>query len=183
MAEVKSISKTAARPKSPSGAQSKTHSEIVIDESSGNGHATKVRSTKLTDLLLSLSRQIATFTDLPSALRHVVEIASREVQADRASLFLNDPATNELYTQFAQGNLTDEIRIMNDSGVSGTVFQSGEPLIIHDPYSDPRFNHRIDQHTGYKTKDIHLRSGQNGTRSNHRRFTGFEQASWRVQSR
>jgi adenylate cyclase len=154
MAEVKSMSKTAARPESPSGARSKAHSERVIDESSENGHATKERGTKLTDLLLLLSRQIATFTDLPSALRNIVEIASREVQADRASLFLNDPMTNELYTQFAQGNLTEEIRIMNDTGVSGAVFHSGEPLIIHDPYSDPRFNHRIDKHTGYKTKDI-----------------------------
>ena len=154
MAEVKSKSKTAGRPESPSRARSKAQSEIVIEESSENGHATKERGTKLTDLLLALSRQIATFTDLPSALRHIVEIASREVQADRASLFLNDPMTNELYTQFAQGDLTEEIRIMNDTGVSGAVFHSGEPLIIHDPYSDPRFNHRIDKHTGYKTKDI-----------------------------
>jgi adenylate cyclase len=142
MAEVKITSKTAAHP------------ESVNDKSSENADAIKERSTELTDILLSLSRQIATFTDLSSALRHVVEIASREVQADRASLFLNDPITNELYTQFAQGDLTEEIRIMNDTGVSGAVFQSGEPLIIHDPYSDPRFNQRIDKHTGYKTEDI-----------------------------
>ena len=150
MAEVKSTRRTAARSK----ARSKDRTETAVDVTSVDGHSTEMRSSKLTHLLLSLSKKIATFTDLPTALRYIVEVAAREVQADRASLFLNDPVTNELYTQFAQGDLTDEIRIMNDSGVSGAVFQSGESLIIHDPYSDPRFNHRIDEHTGYKTKDI-----------------------------
>ena len=154
MTGVKSTSKTAARPKERSRVHSKDRSETAFDVNSVDGHSTEMRSAKLTHLLLSLSKKIATFTDLPSALRYIVEVSAREVQADRASLFLNDPETNELYTQFAQGDLTDEIRIMNDSGVSGAVFQSGEPLIIHDPYSDSRFNHRIDQHTGYKTKDI-----------------------------
>ncbi len=154
MTGVKSTSKTAARPKERSRVRSKDRSETAFDVNSVNGHSTEMRGAKLTHLLLSLSKKIATFTDLPTALRYIVEVSAREVQADRASLFLNDPATNELYTQFAQGNLTDEIRNMNDSGVSGAVFQSGEPLIIHDPYSDPRFNHRIDEHTGYKTKDI-----------------------------
>jgi adenylate cyclase len=154
MTGVTSTSKTAARPEERSRARSEDRSETAFDVNSVDGHSTEMRSVKLTHLLLSLSKKIATFTDLPTALRYIVEVSAREVQADRASLFLNDPATNELYTQFAQGNLTDEIRIMNDSGVSGAVFQSGEPLIIHDPYSDPRFNHRIDQHTGYITKDI-----------------------------
>jgi adenylate cyclase len=128
--------------------------ETPADATTADGHGTEPSGDSLTHLLLSLSRKIATFTDLPSALRYVVEVAARETRADRASLFLNDPQTNELYTQFAQGDLTEEIRIMNDSGISGYVFNSGEGLIIHDPYSDPRFNARIDEHTGYTTTDI-----------------------------
>jgi adenylate cyclase len=154
MAEAHDTSGPAAHRESHAKASSKAQSGIAVDERSEDGLAPRERSARMTDLLLSLSRQIAAFADLPSALRHVVEVASREVQADRASLFLNDPITNELYTQFAQGDLTEEIRVMNDTGISGAVFQSGEPLIIHDPYSDPRFCHRIDEHTGYKTQDI-----------------------------
>jgi adenylate cyclase len=112
------------------------------------------RRERLTELLLSVSKQLATFADLQGALRYLVEVAAGEVDADRTSLFLNDPERNELFTQFAQGDLTDEIRIMNDSGVAGAVFQSGEPLIIHEPYTDPRFNKRIDEHTGYRTRNI-----------------------------
>ena len=139
-----------------------TRSALPDDVEAGDGSdgtpadvsAAGNRSEALTHVLLDLSRQIARFTDLPSALRHVVEVAARETRADRASLFLNDPQTNELYTQFAQGDLTEEIRIMNDTGISGSVFQSGKPLTIHDPYDDPRFNPRIDEHTGYTTRDI-----------------------------
>ena len=124
-------------------------------EASAQGAGKTGRSdAELTQILLSLSKQIATFTDLPSALRHVVEVAARETRADRASLFLNDTQTNELYTQFAQGDLTEEIRIMNDSGISGHVFQSGQARIIHNPYADPHFNPRIDEHTGYTTRNI-----------------------------
>jgi hypothetical protein len=34
------------------------------------------------------------------------------------------------------------------------VFQSGEGLIIHDPYNDKRFNDEIDRKTGFVTKSI-----------------------------
>jgi len=135
-------------------ATTKAGSETGAASRSADQRSRARRREKLTNLLLLVSKRIATFADLQSALRYLVEICSREVDADRASLFLNDPETNELYTQFAQGDLADEIRIMNDTGISGAVFQSGEPLIIHDPYADTRFNKRIDEHTGYRTRNI-----------------------------
>jgi adenylate cyclase len=105
-------------------------------------------------LLISISEDLAAFDDLDEALRYLVEESSRAVQADRASLFLNDPITKELYTKFAQGNLAQEIRIMNDSGISGAAFQSGQAIIVDDPYADSRFNQRVDEQTGYQTKNI-----------------------------
>ena len=105
-------------------------------------------------LLISISEDLAAFDDLDEALRYLVEESSKAVQADRASLFLNDPITKELYTKFAQGNLAHEIRIMNDSGISGAAFQSGQAIIVDDPYSDSRFNQRVDEQTGYQTKNI-----------------------------
>ena len=113
-----------------------------------------IRDEGILRLLLSISEDLATFDDLDEALRYLVEESSRAVQADRASLFLNDPITKELYTKFAQGNLAQEIRIMNDSGISGAAFQSGEAIIVDDPYTDSRFNQRVDEQTGYQTKNI-----------------------------
>ena len=54
----------------------------------------------------------------------------------------------------AQGDLVREIRILNDSGIAGHVFQSGEARISDDPYSDELFNRSVDQRTGYTTRNI-----------------------------
>jgi adenylate cyclase len=113
-----------------------------------------IRDEGILRLLISISEDLAAFDDLDEALRYLVEESSKAVQADRASLFLNDPITKELYTKFAQGNLAQEIRIMNDSGISGAVFQSGQAIIVDDPYADARFNQRVDEQTGYQTKNI-----------------------------
>ena len=113
-----------------------------------------IRDEGILRLLISISEDLAAFDNLDEALRYLVEESSKAVQADRASLFLNDPITNELYTKFAQGNLAQEIRIMNDSGISGAVFQSGQAIIVDDPYADSRFNQRVDEQTGYQTKNI-----------------------------
>jgi adenylate cyclase len=106
------------------------------------------------ELLLEVSRSVAGFETLSEVLEKVVEITTKETGAERGTLFLNDIETNELYSRVAQGELVREIRILNDSGIAGIVFQSGEGLMIHDAYSDARFNRSVDQQTGYVTRNI-----------------------------
>ena len=106
------------------------------------------------ELLLELSRKVAALETLDEVLQTLVEITTRELGAERGTLFLNDPASNELYSRVAQGNLSREIRILNNSGISGHVFQTGEGLIIHDAYADERFNRSVDERTGFKTRSI-----------------------------
>ncbi|RVE52368.1 hypothetical protein evm_003006 [Chilo suppressalis] len=48
----------------------------------------------------------------------------------------------------------EEIRIPWGSGIVGYVAESGEPVNIPDAYKDERFNHDIDQQTGYKTRSL-----------------------------
>ena len=105
-------------------------------------------------LLLDISRTIAAFETLDEILATLVEITTRELDADRGSIFLNDSETGELYSRVAQGNFNREIRILNDSGVAGHVFTAGKGVIVHDAYTDPRFNREIDEETGYLTKSI-----------------------------
>ncbi|MBT7955977.1 MAG: GAF domain-containing protein [Rhodospirillaceae bacterium] len=106
------------------------------------------------ELLLSVSRRVAGFETLGEVLSKVVEITTDETNAERGTLFLNDPDTGELYSRVAQGELVREIRVLNDSGIAGTVFTANEGLIIHDAYADKRFNRTVDQTTGYTTKSI-----------------------------
>ncbi|MDD5300989.1 MAG: GAF domain-containing protein [Gallionella sp.] len=112
------------------------------------------RRLRTAELLLDISHKMAEFDTLDEVLNALVEMTTAQLKAARGSLFLNDPATNELYSRVAQGNIQREIRMLNTSGIAGFVFTSGEPLIIHDAYSDSRFNRSIDEQTGFVTQNI-----------------------------
>ena len=104
--------------------------------------------------LLDISRKIGALKELSHILWSIIDFATENVNADRGSIFLNDSETNELYSRVAQGDLTREIRILNNVGIAGSIFQSKQGEIIHDVYSDKRFNKDVDQETGYKTKNM-----------------------------
>jgi len=112
------------------------------------------RRLREAELLLEVTRQMASFDTLDEVLRALVTLTTAELGTERGSLFLNDPATNELYSRVAQGDIQREIRILNTSGIAGHVFASGEALIIHDAYEDARFNRSIDEQTGFITRSI-----------------------------
>jgi adenylate cyclase len=97
---------------------------------------------------------MASYGTLDQVLQALVEMTTTELNAERGSLFLNDPDTNELYSRVAQGNIQREIRILNSSGMAGYVYTSGEALIIADAYADDRFNRSIDEQTGFQTRNI-----------------------------
>lgn len=105
-------------------------------------------------ILLDVAERCASIGDLDGVLSELVVLTSRALECDRGTLFLNDAATGELYSRVAQGNLKREIRILNTTGIAGAVFQSGEGLVIDDPYTDPRFNASVDERTGYRTTSI-----------------------------
>lgn len=109
---------------------------------------------KQAEMLLDVSRRVAAIETLDEVLATLVEMTTWEIGAERGTLFLNDPITDELYSRFAQGNFQREIRILNTSGIAGLVFQTGEGVIIDDAYADQRFNRTVDEQTGFKTRNI-----------------------------
>ena len=111
-------------------------------------------NTSLSDLLLDTSSRLSRLDTLDEVFNELLAIISDVLMADRSTLFLNDSKTNELYSRIAQGNLSHEIRILNNEGIAGHVFTTGEEVIVHDTQKDPRFLKNIDLGTQYKTKNI-----------------------------
>ena len=112
------------------------------------------KKLKQAEMLLRVSRICAAMESLDEILAALVEMTTQELDAERGSLFLNDATTNELFSRFAQGNFSREIRILNNSGIAGAVFTNGKGEIIHDAYADSRFNKTVDEQTGYRTNTI-----------------------------
>jgi adenylate cyclase len=109
---------------------------------------------KLVELLLDVSRKMAAYDSLDDVLRVLVEMTTAELDAERGTLFLNDPETGELYSRVALGNIKHEIRILNTSGIAGYAFTSGESVLVANAYSDPRFDRSIDEQTGFVTRNV-----------------------------
>ena len=112
------------------------------------------RKLKQAEMLLGVSRRIASMESLDEVLGALIGITTKELQAERGTLFLFDSATDELYSRVAQGDLSREIRFLKTEGIAGAVFTSGVGEIIDEPYEDPRFNRSIDERTGFKTEAI-----------------------------
>ncbi len=112
------------------------------------------RRLRFAELLLGISQKMSGMDTLDEVLTSLVEVTTAELKAERGTLFLNDPETNELYSRVAQGNSHREIRLLNNSGIAGHVFTAGAGVIIDDAYADERFNRTIDEQTGFITKNI-----------------------------
>lgn len=104
--------------------------------------------------ILKISKEVSSLDSLDEILETLVKAATDEVGAERGSLFLHDTKTNELYSRVALHERYREIRILDKIGIAGAVFQSGESAIIHDTYSDERFDSETDEKTGFKTRSM-----------------------------
>jgi len=105
-------------------------------------------------MLLQVSEKMAAFDSLDDMLAVLVDAATREMDAERGTIFLNDSDTHELYSRLAQGQHQREIRILNNSGIAGRVFTTGQGAIVHDAYANESFNRSVDEITGFTTKSI-----------------------------
>jgi putative nucleotidyltransferase with HDIG domain len=104
------------------------------------------------DLILDITRQLMTVTDLTALLWLIASSTTKIVECDRATVFLVDREKGELWSKVALG--ASEIRFPIGVGIAGTVAATGQTINIPDAYADPRFNQEIDKRTGYKTDNL-----------------------------
>lgn len=97
---------------------------------------------RLKTLLLN-SYAISKNISLSEALEKIVEATCETLECDRASVFMVDEMTGELWTKVAKGSeLT--IRIPINKGIVGYVVTHNSIENIEDAYKDNRFNKEVD---------------------------------------
>lgn len=105
-------------------------------------------------VLVEVNKTTSKSMSLDVILPHLIEVIADVLHADRATLFLHDDRSGELFSRVIQGGKVSEIRISDDTGIAGSTYSTGRALIIPDAYADPRFNPGVDTKTGYRTRDI-----------------------------
>jgi adenylate cyclase len=135
-----------------------TQSDLELLESMTAQTAMTLRSAQVMERMLAarqeelrfldLVAEVTSDMDLNTMLAKVVTEAAKMLQADRATLFLNDEKKSELFSRVAMGASVGEIRLPNTAGIAGAVFTTGQAINI--PHAYPAF----DKRTGYFTRSI-----------------------------
>lgn len=103
---------------------------------------------------LDIVADVTSEIDLVSLLRKVMSEATKMLQSERSTLFLNDDKTKELWALVGEGIGATQIRFPNHLGIAGAVFTSGKSVNIPHAYVDLRFNPAFDKKTGFFTRSI-----------------------------
>jgi two-component system response regulator HydG len=105
-------------------------------------------------LMLSLFKDITTFGNQESFVASMLEEITRILNAQRASIFLINPDTNELEAFAALGADKKLLKFDYRKGIAGSVFTTGVPLNIDTKTDKVRFTQDMDGKTGFQTKSI-----------------------------
>jgi len=115
------------------------------------------RKLQQANTLMELSALVSSSLDTREIRRRAIEAATRLADAETGSLLLIDRETGELFFEVAlgdQGSALKEIRLSKGQGIAGWVAEKGEPLILHDVASDPRFFVDADKKSTFRTKNM-----------------------------
>ncbi len=112
----------------------------------------KLFETDILWRILDVTRELSTPIELDDMLVHVVDEACDVLNAERATVFLYDRKTNELFAKVGTGLAVNEIRFPISQGIAGRCASTLKILNVIDAYSDKSFNREIDKKGGYKTR-------------------------------
>jgi len=102
--------------------------------------------------IAEFGRKLLNRPSLELAIPLISSYAKDLLQADRCSVFIYNKEKGCLWTVLADG--VEAIEISSDEGIAGASFQEVRALIVNDPYADKRFSSKIDDETGYRTRNI-----------------------------
>ncbi|MCK4244921.1 MAG: SpoIIE family protein phosphatase, partial [Candidatus Omnitrophica bacterium] len=108
--------------------------------------------------IIKVNEIINSTLNLKELLATIMEISQEVMRVEAASLMLKDEKTGELIYEVALGEKGEEIkerfRLKKGQGIAGWVAEKEKPLLVPDVRENPRFDNRIDQATGFKTRSI-----------------------------
>ena len=116
--------------------------------------AALAREERISEALREVGSALGATLDLDDLLELILDKLTQILDADRATLYLLDEASNELVSRIVVGGEVRSIRVKVGHGIAGTVAQTGKPLRVKDAYADERFEREWDQLTGYETKHM-----------------------------
>lgn len=97
-------------------------------------------------------KKLTSLERIEEALPTISEEAKAIVNAERCSIFMVDREGEMLWTKLSDG--IGRIAIGIDSGIVGDTVQKKAAQMVNNPYEDSRFLSKIDEKSGFVTRNI-----------------------------
>jgi sigma-B regulation protein RsbU (phosphoserine phosphatase) len=104
--------------------------------------------------LVEASKLINSSIEAESLFESILAVARRELDVERGTLYFVDEQAKTIWSKIASGLASSEIRLPIGKGLAGSVASTGETIILHDAYSDPRFDQSSDHRSGFHTRSM-----------------------------
>jgi len=113
------------------------------------------RRAKELAALNTAGRALSSTLDLDALLDLVISQVKSLLDVEAASVLLRDPLSDELVFAATAGSTgLVGTRLPVKTGIAGWVIAEGQPALVADAQSDPRFYNRIDASTGMTTRTL-----------------------------
>lgn len=104
-----------------------------------------------------IARTVGSTLDLDQVLREIIGELNQSVRVEAGSVLLLDEARQDLYfVTTLEGGLERflDVRLPIGVGIVGCVAKTGEPALVNDVASDPRFYDKVSSDVGFVTRSI-----------------------------
>lgn len=131
-----------------------------IDNSKTTANHTSQESERRVNkfaILVELGTILNSTLEPQEVKKRAMQAATRLMNCEVGSLLLLNEERSELFFEVALGDkekAVKEVRLKMGEGIAGWVAKHGVPLIVADVSTDPRHSLRVDEKSGYTTKNI-----------------------------
>ncbi|MGC6419331.1 MAG: sigma 54-interacting transcriptional regulator [Bradymonadia bacterium] len=102
----------------------------------------------------SLTSLIESEVELDRLLMALGQYVARRIGSERATIWLVDGGSHELFSHIADEPQIDELRIKIGQGIVGRCAKTSKVVVLYDVHSDPDFEAHVDQTTGFRTRSM-----------------------------
>ncbi len=104
--------------------------------------------------LVEISKRINSSLEPAALYESILEVARQQIGVGRGTLYFVDEKRSELWAKISSDPGIDEIRLAIGQGIAGAVAATGEPVLLDDVQTDPRFDRATDRKSGYLTESM-----------------------------
>jgi sigma-B regulation protein RsbU (phosphoserine phosphatase) len=114
------------------------------------------RQVRRLEAILDASKILNSTLDFGSLLALILDLAVRNLEATRGTIYLVDQERGELWSKVVKGDDDEaiEIRVGIGVGIAGQVAATGETINVEDVGADPRFFSPFDSHAGLGSRNM-----------------------------